>query len=92
MLASTPEGRPLGEFLLGKRYICKLNNFPFTDLTEIDHETRSKLRRFRGVQVGELEGLGKGGTMCTSRTSSKTYVCLYLPHVTCSTRRLELVK
>lgn len=61
MLASTPEGRPLKEFLLGKRYICRLDNFPFSDLTEIDHETRSRLRRFRGTPVGELAGLGKEG-------------------------------
>jgi hypothetical protein len=61
LLGCAPEGRPLGEFLVGKRYICRLDNFPFLDLTEIDHETRSRLRRFRGPQVGELEGLGKGG-------------------------------
>ena len=60
-LASAPEGRPLKEFLLGKRYICRLDNFPFSDLTEIDHETMSRLKRFRGAAVGELEGLGKEG-------------------------------
>jgi hypothetical protein len=60
-LAGAPEGRPPREFLLGKRYICRLDNFPFSDLGEIDHETRSKLRRFRGPAVGELEGLGKEG-------------------------------
>jgi hypothetical protein len=61
MLAGTPEGRPLKEFLLGKRYICRLDSFPFSDLAEIDHETRSRLRRFRGSPVGELTGLGKDG-------------------------------
>lgn len=61
MLASTPEGRPLRDFLLGKRYICRLDSFPFADLTEIDRETLSRLRKFRGTPVGELEGLGRKG-------------------------------
>jgi len=61
LLGCAPEGKPLRDFLVGKRYICRLDNFPFPDLTEIDHETRSRLRRFRGPQVGELEGLGEGG-------------------------------
>jgi len=61
MLASTPEGRPLRDFLLGKRYICRLDTFPFSDLTEIDSETLSRLRRIRGTPVGELEGLGRDG-------------------------------
>jgi hypothetical protein len=61
MLAGTPEGRPLQDFLLGKRYICRLDGFPFSDLTEIDDETTSRLRRFRGVPVGELEGPGMQG-------------------------------
>jgi hypothetical protein len=58
LLGCAPEGSPLKEFLIGRRYICRLDNFPFSDLTEIDHETRSKLRKFRGAEVGDLEGLG----------------------------------
>jgi len=61
LLASAPEGRPLREFLLGKRYICRLDNFPFSDLVEVDHETMNRLRRFRGPAVGDLEGFGKEG-------------------------------
>jgi hypothetical protein len=61
MLGCAPEGRPLQDFLLGKRYICRLDGFPFSDLTQVDDETRSRLRRFRGVPVGELEGPGMGG-------------------------------
>jgi hypothetical protein len=61
MLGAAPEGRPLGEFLVGKKYICRLDNFPFSDLTEIDLETMEKLKRFRGAPVGEYEGLGKEG-------------------------------
>jgi len=61
MLANAPEGRPLREFLLGRRYISRLDNFPFPELSDLDHETRSGLRRFRGVQVGEMDGLGSSG-------------------------------
>lgn len=61
MLTSSPEGRPLREILLGKRYICRLDNFPIPRLTEMDHESWSKLRRFRGVPVGEMEGIGTEG-------------------------------
>ncbi|MDA4117104.1 MAG: hypothetical protein OK455_02040 [Thaumarchaeota archaeon] len=61
MFGAAPEGRPLREFLVGKKFICRLDNFPFSDLTEIDLETMERLRRFRGVPVGEYEGLGKEG-------------------------------
>jgi hypothetical protein len=61
MLGAVPAGRPLREFLVGKKYICRLDNFPFSALTEIDLETMEKLRRFRGSPVGEYEGLGKEG-------------------------------
>ncbi len=61
MLGCAPEGRPPREFLLGKIFICRLDTFPFSDLSEIDHETRSRLKRLRGTPVGELEGLGREG-------------------------------
>lgn len=61
MLTSSPEGRPLRDFVLGKRYICRLDNFPLSGLAEIDYETRSRLRKFRGVPVGEMDGLGTEG-------------------------------
>jgi hypothetical protein len=61
MFANLPEGRPAREFLIGKRYISRLDTFPFAGLLEIDSETHGKLRRFRGVVVGELSGLGTEG-------------------------------
>jgi hypothetical protein len=61
MLTNSPQGRPLREFLLGKRYICRLDNFPSSRLAEMDHETRSSLRRFRGVPAGEMDGIGTEG-------------------------------
>jgi hypothetical protein len=61
MFGAAPEGRPLREFLVGKKYICRLDNFPFSSLNEIDLETMEKLKRFRGTPVGEYEGLGKEG-------------------------------
>jgi hypothetical protein len=39
-----------------------LDNFPFSELSDVDYETRSKLiSKFRGAPVGELDGLGKEG-------------------------------
>lgn len=62
VLGGTPEGRPPREFLLGRRYICRLDNLPFSELNKVDHETRDKLMsKFRGAPVGELEGLGREG-------------------------------
>jgi hypothetical protein len=61
MFGAAPEGRPSREFVVGKKYICRLDNFPFSALTEIDLETMHKLRKFRGSPVGEYEGLGKEG-------------------------------
>jgi hypothetical protein len=58
MLTNHPEGRPWHEYLSGPRYICRLDNFPYSDLREVDHHTKHKLRRFRGVAVGEATGLG----------------------------------
>jgi hypothetical protein len=56
-----PEGTSLRDLLIGKRYICRLDTFPFTSLYEIDAETIARLRRFRGVPVGEIRGLGSEG-------------------------------
>lgn len=62
VLGGTPEGRPPKEFLLGKSYICRLDGLPFSELNDVDHETKSRLTsRFRGAPVGEVEGLGKEG-------------------------------
>jgi hypothetical protein len=61
MLTNHPEGKHWNEYLSGPRYISRLDNFPYSDLTEVDHHIKHKLRRFRGVQVGEVSGLGIHG-------------------------------
>lgn len=61
MLTNHPEGRPWHQYLSGPRYICRLDNFPYSNLAELDEHTRHRLRRFRGVPVGEASGLGVHG-------------------------------
>ena len=61
MFGSIPEGKPSKEFITGKRFICRLINFPFSDIDEIDVETRSRLRILRGLPVGEMYGIGSAG-------------------------------
>lgn len=58
MLTNHPEGRHWNEYLRGPRYISRLDNFPYPDLTDLDDHIRHRLRRFRGVPVGEASGLG----------------------------------
>ncbi len=59
MLTNHPEGKLWKENLKGPKYISRLDNFPFSEIKEIDLSTRQKLRRlFRGVHVGEISGLG----------------------------------
>jgi hypothetical protein len=45
----------------GARFICRLVNFPYFKIDEIDLETRSRLRRHQGIPVGEIYGLGAVG-------------------------------
>lgn len=61
MLANSPAGRPLREYLLGRRYICRLDRFPTAKLAEIDRASWGRVRTFRGVPVGEMDGLGTEG-------------------------------
>ena len=61
MLTNHPEGKHWNDYLSGPRYISRLDNFPYSDLAELDHHIRHKLRRYRGVQVGEASGLGIHG-------------------------------
>jgi hypothetical protein len=57
-----PEGRPLRELLVGgKKYICRLDQFSFSNLAELNREAWSNLGRLRGAPVGELDGLGASG-------------------------------
>jgi hypothetical protein len=61
MLTNHPEGKHWNEYLSGIRYISRLDNFPYSDLTDLDYQIKHKLRRFRGVPVGEVSGLGIQG-------------------------------
>ena len=58
MLTNHPEGKHWNEYLSGPRYISRLDNFPYSDMQELDYHIKHKLRRFRGVSVGEASGLG----------------------------------
>ena len=58
MLTNHPEGRHWNEYLRGLRYISRLDNFPYSDIHELDYHIKHVLRRFRGIQVGEASGLG----------------------------------
>ena len=57
MMTGIPEDVHPKEHLLGRRYISRLDNFPFSDLEGIDHETWGRLKRHRGVTVGTMERL-----------------------------------
>ena len=61
MLTNHPEGKHWNEYVSGIRYISRLDNFPYSDLREIDHHVKHELLRFRGVSVGEVSGLGIQG-------------------------------
>jgi len=37
--------------LLVQDTIARLDNFPYSDLTELDHNLKQRLRRFRGIPV-----------------------------------------
>ena len=64
MLANQPEGKSWHNYVNNPvRYISRLDNFPYSDVSEMDenkhHQNlRQKLKRFRGVPVGEASGLG----------------------------------
>ena len=61
MLTNHPEGKHWNEYLSGPRYISRLDNFPYSELAELEHHIRHRLRRFRGIPVGEASGLGIDG-------------------------------
>jgi hypothetical protein len=64
MLANQPEGKSWHNYVNNPvRYISRLDNFPYSDVSEMDenkhHQNlRHKIKRFRGVPVGEASGLG----------------------------------
>ena len=69
MLACHPEGKSWQEYIdANVRYICRLDSFPFPNMTEggvgsekeagrQHYHLRHKQKRFRGVPVGEMSGL-----------------------------------
>ena len=61
MLTNHPEGKHWNEYLSGFRHISRLDNFPYSDLTNIDQHIKHELLGFRGVPVGEISGLGIQG-------------------------------
>lgn len=61
MLTNHPAGKRWHESLSGSKYISRLDNFPYSELEYVDANTWHRLRRFRGVTVGELAGLGSDG-------------------------------
>jgi len=52
MLTNHSEGRHWNNYISGPRYIARLDNFPYSDLTELDHNLKHRLRRYRGVPIG----------------------------------------
>ena len=64
MLANHPEGRSWQDYVNSPvRYISRLDSFPHPDESEMDMEKhhqslKQKVKRFRGVPVGEASGLG----------------------------------
>jgi len=61
LFKSLPEGHSMKGHLHGLKYICRLDNLPYHDVEEIDRETREKLNKHRGVDIGRLSGLGRLG-------------------------------
>ena len=66
MLASHPEGKSWKDYIHSStRYVSRLDNFPYSNLADVDHghyTLRHKIKRLRGIPVGEAEGLGQEET------------------------------
>jgi hypothetical protein len=58
IMKNVPEGRLAKDHALGKKYICRLVNFPFKSPDDVDVHTSERLARHRGIKVGEMSGLG----------------------------------
>lgn len=59
MFNIVPEGIPLRETLKGPKYICRLKKSPVSDIKDIDHVIKSKLRWLRGIPVAEVNHPGQ---------------------------------
>ena len=64
IIGGIPEGKSPKD-IGNTKYVCRLVNFPFNDVDKIDLHVREKLGRYRGVDVGELTGLGRRGHKVT---------------------------
>jgi len=60
-LGGIPEGRPAKARLIGSKNICRLVNFPFSHIDDVDQETKHHIKRYRGIYAGEFFGLGSSG-------------------------------
>ena len=62
VVSNVPEGRSIGDYQSGPKYISRLDGFLASDPSEIDPVTTSRAeRRLRGVHVGEIIGSGNHG-------------------------------
>lgn len=61
VIGGIPEGRYPKHHMMGSKYICRLQNFPFSHPDQVDAVTKHRLKRHRGVPVGEFSGLGSTG-------------------------------
>ena len=59
MFGAVPEGTGPHLHLRGTKFIGRLDGFPFQDPDQVDLETKNRLKRLRGVPVGEFTGIGK---------------------------------
>jgi hypothetical protein len=58
LLGGTPVDSSRSETLLGRRYIVRIDGFPYKRIEDIDELTMSRLIHHRGTVVGEISGLG----------------------------------
>ncbi|HKW04175.1 MAG TPA: hypothetical protein VJN71_02635 [Nitrososphaerales archaeon] len=58
---AVPEGASARDCISGSKYICRFINFPFSHIDHVDEETKHQMKRYRGIAVGEIGGLGADG-------------------------------
>ncbi|MGI0090099.1 MAG: hypothetical protein ACREBS_00170 [Nitrososphaerales archaeon] len=58
---AVPEGASPRDCISGSKYISRLINFPFSHVDHVDEETKHQMKRYRGMAVGEISGLGAEG-------------------------------
>jgi hypothetical protein len=64
-LGNLPEGRTARDHVFGSRFISRMDNFPFKSLEDVDLATHARLKKHRGIKVGEMSGLGVSGHKVT---------------------------